>query len=265
MSDKKILNALMLGDVCGQPGCRALFVGLRSLVKETHADIVVVNGENAANGFGLSIANMNQFFSLGVDVVTSGNHIWQQEELRPFLDSEPRLLRPANYPAGVVGHGMAIVSTKLGPVVVINVQGRVELPQIDDPFRISQEMIVKAQKQSKVILVDFHAEFTEEKEALGFFLDGKASVVVGTHTHVQTCDEKILPKKTAYITDMGFCGPRESVIGSDPQTAIEKQLSQMPLRSEIADHSPVIQGVLVKIDYESGSALSIERINKNIL
>lgn len=265
MAEKRLFRALMLGDVCGQPGCRALFVGLQSLVKEVRADFVVVNGENAADGFGLSAPQMNQFFSLGVDVITSGNHIWQQEDILPYLDSESRLLRPANYPAGVKGHGIGVFTSKLGPVVVINLQGRQELPAIDDPFRIGHELAVKARRQSPIILVDFHAEVTDEKEALGFYLDGKVSAVVGTHTHVQTDDAKILPGGTAYLTDLGFCGPQDSVIGSDPKGAVEKQLSQMPLRNAIADHSPVIQGVVIDIDMDSGKALSIQRIQKTYL
>jgi metallophosphoesterase (TIGR00282 family) len=265
MADKKPLNALMLGDVCGQPGLRALFVGLKDLVKETKADIVVVNGENAADGFGLSVSQMEQLFSLGVDVITSGNHIWQQDDLRPRLDSETRLLRPANYPSGAPGHGSVVVDTKLSPVCVLNLQGRVEMPEIDSPFAVGLDLVKRSRKQTPVVLVDFHAEATDEKEALASYLDGMVSVVVGTHTHVQTADEKILPKGTAYITDIGMCGPRDSVIGSDPQVAVQKQLSQMPLRNPIADHSPMINGVLVSIDVESGKALSITRIRKDML
>jgi metallophosphoesterase (TIGR00282 family) len=262
MADKHVIRALMLGDVCGQPGCRALFIGLQSLVKEMRADFVVVNGENAADGFGLSVTQMNQFFSLGVDVITSGNHIWQQEDILPYLDSENRLLRPANYPPGVKGHGMGVFSIRQGQIAVINLQGRQELPAIDDPFRVGLDLVTKAKKQASVVLVDFHAEATDEKEALGFYLAGKASAVVGTHTHVQTDDAKILSGGTAYVTDLGFCGPQDSVIGSDPKIAVDKQLSQMPLKNAIADHSPVIQGVCLSIDGESGKTLSIERIQK---
>jgi len=265
MSDKKVLHALMLGDVCGQPGCRALFMGLQSLAKDVHADIIVVNGENAADGFGLSVPQMNQFFGLGVDVITSGNHIWQQEDILPYLDSESRLLRPANYPQGVKGHGYGVFATKLGPVAVINLQGRQEMPVTDDPFRVGAELAMKMRKQTPMILVDFHAEITDEKEALAFYLDGKVSALVGTHTHVQTDDAKILPGGTAYLTDLGLCGPKDSVIGSDPKLAVQKQLSQMPLKNPVSENNPGIQGVCLTIDAETGKALSIDRIQKTYL
>ncbi|AEV29938.1 metallophosphoesterase, MG_246/BB_0505 family [Sphaerochaeta pleomorpha str. Grapes] len=262
MSDSKTLAVLLLGDVCGQPGCRALFMGLGSLVKDFRADLVVVNGENAANGFGLSSRLMDQFFALGVHVITSGNHIWQQDDLLPYLDSEQRLLRPANYPPQAPGHGSTIVDCKGYKVGVLNLQGRQQLVSIDCPFRVGLDQVQKLRKQTPMILVDFHAENTEEKEALGLYLDGKVSAFVGTHTHVQTADEKILPLKTAYITDLGLCGPSESVIGSDPVGSIAKQISQMPLRSEIADHPPVLQGVFVTIEVDTGNAVSVERFTR---
>ncbi len=251
MAEKRSLNALMLGDVCGQPGLRALFVSLGILKRDLKADIVVVNGENAADGFGLSVPQMNQLFTLGADVITSGNHIWQQEDLRPFLDSEKRLLRPANYPDGVAGHGMCVVSTSLCPVAVINLQGRIEMPVTDDPFRVGLKLAELARRQTPVVLVDFHAEATDEKEALGFYLDGKVSAVVGTHTHVGT----------AYQTDIGFTGPKESVIGSVSEISIQKQLSQMPLRTPIKDGDGEINGVLICVDPASGKAISIKRIH----
>lgn len=260
MADRTVLNALMLGDVCGQPGLRALFLSLGALKKETKADVVVVNGENAADGFGLTIAQMNQLFQLGADVITSGNHIWQQEELRPALDSEPRLLRPGNYPEGAPGHGLYVGQGPKGPFAVINLQGRLEMPDTDDPFRVGARLAAQARRETPVILVDFHAEQTEEKEALGFHLDGKVSAVVGTHTHVPTLDAKILPQGTAYQTDLGFTGPKGSVIGSDPEISIRKQLTQMPLRNPVKDADAEINGVLIAIDTQTGKALSIERV-----
>ncbi len=212
MSDAKTMVVLLLGDVCGQPGSRALFLGLHTLVKDYRADMVIVNGENAAGGFGLNAELMNQFFSLGVNVITSGNHIWQQDDLRPLLESEKRLLRPANYPPAAPGHGSVVVEIKGHKVGVLNLQGRQSLPSIDCPFRVGSDQVAKLRKQTPLILVDFHAENPEEKEALALYFDGKVSAVVGTHTHVQTADEKILPHKTAYITDLGLCGPSESVI-----------------------------------------------------
>ncbi len=188
---------MLLGDVSGQPGSRALFLGLNTIVKETRADVVIANGENAANGFGLSVSLMNQFFNLGIHAITSGNHIWQQDELRPFLDSEKRLLRPANYPPQVPGHGSVVLQIREHKVAVLNLQGRQSMSPIDCPFRVGDEHVDRLSKQTKIIIVDFHAENTTEKEALGFYLDGKVSCVVGTHTHVQTADEKILPSGTA--------------------------------------------------------------------
>ena len=262
MADAKTCVALLLGDVCGQPGSRALFIGLHTLVKDYRADVVVVNGENAANGFGLSAALMDQFFSLGINVITSGNHIWQQDDLRGLLDSEKRLLRPANYPPQAPGHGSVVVDIKNYKVAVLNLQGRQSMPSLDCPFRVGVDQVQRLKKQTPIILVDFHAENSEEKEAIAFHLDGKVSAVVGTHTHVQTADEKILPGKTAYITDLGLCGPSASVIGSDPSVSIAKQLTQMPLRTEVANTAPVLQGVCITIDAASGQAISIERFSR---
>lgn len=258
----KPVNVLILGDVCGQPGLRALFVSLGTLKKETHADFTIINGENAADGFGLSVPQMNELFTLGADVITSGNHIWQQEDLRPVLDSEPRLLRPANYPSGVPGHGMTIRPVGQYKIAVINLQGRNQMPRTDDPFAVGKAIVQKARKETPMIIVDFHAEETAEKEALGFYLDGKVSVVAGTHTHVATLDAKILPGGTAYQTDIGFCGPKGSVIGSDPEVAIRKQLTQMPLRNPILDAPAEINGILASLDPQTGKALSVTRIRR---
>jgi metallophosphoesterase (TIGR00282 family) len=262
MADQKNVVALLFGDVVGQPGSRALFVGLRTIIQDRRADIVVVNGENAANGFGLNQTQALNFFSQGIDVITSGNHIWQQEDLRGMLDSEKRLLRPANYPPQVPGHGTVVIEKRGIKFAVMNLQGRQSLPNIDCPFRTGSEAVARLRKETAVILVDFHAESAEEKEALGFHLDGKVSAVVGTHTHVQTADEKILPKGTAYITDLGLCGPSNSVIGSNIELSINRQLTQMPIRSAVADTPPILQGVCVTIDGSTGKALSIERFTE---
>lgn len=262
MSDSKTMVALLIGDVCGRPGCRALFMGLPQLKKEFHADFVVVNGENAANGFGLSAEIMGQFFERGADVITSGNHIWQQDDILPYLDSEPRLLRPANYPPQAPGHGSVVVETGGRKVAVVNLQGRAMMPTLDCPFRVGLDLVEKLRKQTPIVLVDFHAESTEEKEALSFHLDGKASVLVGTHTHVQTADEKILPGGLGYITDLGMSGPRDSVIGSNPAISIQKQQSQMPLRNEILEAPGWLQGVCCTIDVGTGKTRSIVRFSQ---
>ena len=263
MATQRTLTALLLGDVCGQPGCRALFIGLPQLIKRYRADIIIVNGENADYGFGITDEIARQFFSLGVHVITSGNHIWQREEFIPTLDKDERVLRPANYPSAAPGHGHTIVDIKGTKIGVINVQGRLQMTAIDDPFRSANSIIEKIKKQCDAIIVDFHAEVPQEKEALSLYLDGKVSLFVGTHTHVQTLDERILPKGCGYITDLGMCGPYDSVIGSDPAIAIKRQLTQIPFRNEILDAPGTIQGVVAKIDLSTKACLSIERIREN--
>ena len=256
MSDKTF-TTLLLGDVYGDPGCRVLYLKLSTLIKKYRADFVVVNGENAFKGFGLIPSQVDMLFGLGVDVITSGNHIWQQEEILPYLDSQNNLLRPVNYGNLVQGHGYAV---KDG-VCVINLQGRVNMFPIEDPFKWATDILKKLDPKVKTIFVDFHAESPEEKEAMGFFLDGKVTAVVGTHIHVQTMDEKILPNGTAYITDLGMCGPKDSIIGSDPGLAIRRQLTQMPLKAQVHDNVAEIHGVCVKSDPDTGRAISIERID----
>ena len=250
----------MLGDVSGDPGKRALFVGLSSLVKITGADLVVVNGENAAQGFGIEPEDYYTFKKMGVDVITSGNHIWQKQEIFPLLDSQKDLLRPQNYVGGVPGHGVCTLEKGGVKYAVVNLQGRVDMPVTDDPFRIGRECAEKLFRQGYIVLVDFHAESSLEKESLAFHLDGFASAVVGTHTHVQTMDERILPKGEAYITDIGMTGVQDMVIGSDPAVSIKRQQTQVPVKSVVAEGNGVIKGVVIEIDTETRHALKIERI-----
>ena len=257
----KELTALFLGDVVGQPGCRALFIGLKELIKKHRADVIAVNGENAAEGFGITPEIANTFFSLGVNVITSGNHIWQKREILPLMETRNDILRPANYPAKVPGKGHTVLDIRGVPVGIINLQGREHLPSINCPFQTAKDVIRKMKNETRIILVDFHAESTEEKEALGLYLDGQVTLVAGTHTHIQTSDERILPGGTAYITDLGMTGPGNSVIGSESQLAIQRSLTQMPLKMEISDNLPVISGIVLKIDTETGKAMKIERIS----
>ena len=252
----KTFTTLLLGDIYGDPGCRVLFMKLQTLKKKYRADFVVVNGENAFKGFGIIPSQVDMLFGIGVDVITSGNHIWQQEDVYPYLDSQSSLLRPANYGNLVQGHGYVVKDN----VCVINLQGRMNMPATDDPFKCAQDILKKLDSKVKTIFVDFHAESPEEKEAMGFFLDGKVTAVVGTHIHVQTMDEKILPNGTAYITDLGMCGPKGSIIGSDPELAIKRQLTQMPMKAQVLDAAAEIHGVCIRSDAETGKALSIERI-----
>ncbi|WP_422478713.1 TIGR00282 family metallophosphoesterase [Pleomorphochaeta sp. DL1XJH-081] len=262
MSKQRTITALLLGDVIGQPGGRALFMGLPQLIKKLRADLVVINGENAADGFGLTEDLARQFFSLGVHVITTGNHIWQREEIRPFLDKDTRILRPANYPAQVPGHGYTVLEIGGLSVGVVNLQGRHQMVPIDCPFQTGAAVVEKLRRQTKLIFVDFHAESAMEKEALAAYLDGKVSVVVGTHTHVQTADERILDKGTGYITDLGLSGPIGGVIGSDPNIAIERQLTQIPLRNQILDAPSYLQGVVCSVDPDTGKTVSIKRISE---
>ena len=249
-------TTLLLGDVYGDPGCRVLSLKLQTLMKKYRSDFVIVNGENAFKGFGISPEQVDMLFGIGVDVITSGNHIWHQEEVLPYLDSKPCLLRPANYGNLVQGHGFVV---KDG-VCVMNLQGRVNMMPIEDPFKWAIDILKRLDGKTKTVFVDFHAESSEEKEAMGLFLDGKVTGVVGTHIHVQTLDEKILPQGPAYITDLGMCGPKGSVIGSDPEIALKRQLTQMPLKAQVLESVAQIRGVCIQSDPETGRALSIERI-----
>ncbi len=262
MQDSKSLRVLMLGDIIGHPGMRALFSSLKRLKKEVKSDFVVINGENAADGFGLLPDQVDKILSYGVDVITSGNHIWQKDELLPTLDSQDRLLRPANYPKGVPGHGDCVVEIRGVKLAVLNLQGRVRMSVNSEcPFKQGLKDINRLKSITKNIVVDFHAEDVTEKEALAEYFNGKVSAVVGTHTHIQTADERILDKGTAYITDIGMTGPENGIIGSDPAAAIKRSFNSVPYKTEILDEDAVIKGVLITIDKNSGKALNIERIS----
>lgn len=259
MGKVEYVTTLVVGDVIGQPGCRALFSLLPGAIKATGAQFVIVNGENAADGFGLTPEQVGQFFQAGANVITSGNHIWHREELFRTLDQEQRLLRPHNYPKNNPGHGYGVYEARGNKIGVINLQGRYRMKPIDCPFRGSREAIRAVKKETKLILIDFHAEDTEEKECLGLYLDGEVTAIFGTHTHVATADERILPKGTAYITDIGATGPAKSVIGFDPDISVERVLTQMPLRNEVAEAAAALNGVVITADADSGRASAIER------
>jgi len=257
------VKILALGDVVGQPGCRALFMGLQSLVKRTRADVVIVNGENAAAGLGLTPDLAAGFFKVGVDVITSGNHIWQRREIFPLLDSEERLLRPANYPNGVPGKGHCLISKKKCSIAVINLEGRQNLNTLRCPFQVGKDLVKRLRSKANIILIDFHAESPGEKEALALFLDGQVSALFGTHTHVQTADEKVLPGGTGFITDLGMTGPAESVIGMKREISIKRSLMQIPFKMEVEEGPPVIMGILLEIDADSGKTVAIRRIRQD--
>ncbi len=256
------LNILFLGDIIGQPGSRAVFFHHQRLKKKYSIDFTIANGENAADGFGITPELASQFLSSGIDVITSGNHIWQKREILDMLNNDPRVLRPANYPNSVPGKGHNVYQVRNFKICVINVQGRERMYSINDPFRGVMDIIRTIKNETKVIVVDFHAEEPGEKEALGLYLDGKVSLLVGTHTHVQTADERVLPGGTGYITDVGMTGPSDSVIGFNPVVAAQRNITQMPLKMEVADTPAILCGVAAEIDPETGRCLSINRIRE---
>jgi metallophosphoesterase (TIGR00282 family) len=261
----KPYRLLMLGDVIGRSGIRAVVTSLKRLQKEHRADFVIVNGENAADGFGITPDIADNLFNSGADVITTGNHIWQKKEVYPYLDRVDTILRPANYPGGNPGHGSCVVDAKGVKLGVINLQGRVRLAPIDCPFRRGKEVLRKLTAEADFVFVDLHAEATDEKEAIAQHLSPDVIAVVGTHTHVQTADERILRGRTAYITDVGACGPRNSVIGFDPRISVDRAKTQLPLRNEVSNNPATIHGVVVEVDPDEKRALSITRVQEDSL
>jgi 2',3'-cyclic-nucleotide 2'-phosphodiesterase len=256
------MRVLFIGDIFGKPGRRALFEKLQGVVQAQRIDFCVANVENAAGGFGLTPQIVDEFLASDIDVLTSGNHIWDKRAILPYLTQQPRLLRPHNYPSGTPGTGMFIGDSRCGVrIAVISLQGRVYMQPIDCPFAVGAAAVEQARRQTRVILVDFHAEATSEKQAFAWYMDGQVSAIAGTHTHVQTADERILPAGTAYITDLGMTGPYDSVIGSIPALALERFLKQMPARLEPATGNPRFCGAVVEIEEDSGLAISIARVN----
>lgn len=260
----KELRVLCIGDVFGEPGRRALGHFLPRLRAELEPDLVVVNVENAAAGFGVTPALARGFLEAGADVLTSGNHIWDRKEIVEYIVKENLLLRPANYPRGTPGVGSVVLKAGAHRVGVLNLQGRVFMPTIDCPFLRADEEVARLKGETPIVVVDMHGEATSEKQAMGWYLDGRVSAVVGTHSHVQTADERVLPRGTAYITDLGLTGPIDSVIGVEPELAIQRFLTAMPNRFEPARGRVWLQGVVVRIDPESGRATGIERIRREL-
>lgn len=256
------MNILFIGDIVGRPGREIVRKGLAALSTHHEADLVIANAENAAAGFGITKDIGDALLDWGIHVMTSGNHVWDKREAVEYIAGEPRLLRPANYPAGVPGRGSCLVQTGDGREVgVINVMGRVFMTAIDDPFAVVLREIDALRHRTRVIVVDFHAEATSEKIAMGWHLDGKATLVVGTHTHVQTADERILPNGTAYMTDAGMTGPHDSIIGMEREGAMARFLTAMPSKFEPATGNARLNGVLVGCDDRTGLARSITRLS----
>ena len=253
------MRILFIGDIVGQPGRRVVARRLKELVATHAVDLVLANAENAAGGFGITPTVGEELFQLGIAVLTSGNHVWDKKEAEGYLAKEGRLLRPANYPDDAPGHGATVLQADGRRVGVLNLQGRAFLPAIDCPFRVADREVATLRQVTDIIVVDVHAEATAEKLALGWYLDGRVSAVVGTHTHVQTADEQILPGGTAYITDVGMTGPHNSVIGIRPQDAIQRFLTQMPKKFTLAEGPVQLCGTLLDIADE-GRARGIQRL-----
>lgn len=254
------MKILFIGDIMGEPGRKAVARFMPRLVAQHRIDVVIGNGENAAGGFGITPDMVYELFDAGVSVITTGNHAWDKKEIVEFFPREPRLLRPANYPEGVPGRGSYLFESPGGERLgVLQVMGRAYMPALDCPFQVARREVGRLKRECQAIVVDMHAEATSEKMAMGHFLDGDVSAVVGTHTHVQTADDQILPKGTAYITDIGMTGPLHSVIGIKKELAIEKFLTGMPRRFEVASGPVVFCAVLIEVDVQIGKTISIQR------
>lgn len=258
------MRILFFGDVVGRPGRDIVLKRMSALRKAHGADLVIINGENAAGGAGITRQICQEFFGIGADVITLGNHAWDKREIATYIDEEPRLIRPLNFPPGTPGYGYYVVKRGGQPVAaVVQAHGRVFTPLLlEDPFRALEEVVERLRQITPVIIVDFHGEASSEKIAAGWYLDGRVSSVIGTHTHVQTADEIILPGGTAYLTDVGMCGPWKSVIGTDVSLVLERFLTQMPVRLEVATGPAVLSAVLIEVDPGSGRATAIERIQE---
>jgi metallophosphoesterase (TIGR00282 family) len=266
------VKLLFIGDIVGQPGRNAVKTLLPKLREQHTLDFVIANGENSAGGSGITPKTAGEIFDAGVDVITSGDHLWDQKEVMELLGGEKRFLRPLNYPAGTPGQGSATFDVRGSAfnvrclVGVLNVQGRTFMqPPLDNPFTLALEEVKRLRERTKIIFVDFHAEATSEKIAFGRFLDGQVSAVVGTHTHVQTADEQILPRGTAYLTDAGFTGPHDGCLGREIEPVIKKFLTGMPQRFEVAKNRVLLHGAVIEIDDASGKAIKIQRVSETMI
>ncbi len=259
------MKILFIGDIVGSPGREAIKRLVGPLKQEHSVDFVIANAENASGGSGITFKAAEELLACGVDVLTSGDHIWKKSEIFELINQETRILRPLNFPNGAPGRGAALFKSKKGiKVGVINVNGRVFMEPLECPFKAALKAVEELAKETKVIIVDIHAEATSEKVALGWYLDGKVSAIFGTHTHIQTADEKILPKGTAYISDVGMTGPYDSVIGRRIDDVLTRFLSSIPVKLEVAEENIQLHGALVEIDETTGKANSILRVQKKL-
>jgi metallophosphoesterase (TIGR00282 family) len=254
------MNILFIGDIFASPGRNIVADHLQDIKQTNQIDLAIANAENAAGGFGITPSIAEELFSLGLDVLTSGNHIWDKKEIFDYLPRQPKLLRPANYPGESPGQGVVVVPSRQGiPCAVINLQGRTYMPDTDCPFRKVDQILGALDPSVKVRFVDFHAEVTSEKMAMGWYLDGRVSAIVGTHTHLPTADTRILPGGTAYQTDVGMTGPYDSVIGVKKELILQRFLTALPVRMEPAKGSPELHSVILEVDPTTGHAISIRR------
>jgi metallophosphoesterase (TIGR00282 family) len=254
------MNILAIGDIVGKPGRQVVNKYLRDIRQQYKISIIIANAENAAGGFGLTLDTAKELLGADIDVLTSGNHIFAQKEIVPYLDADMPILRPLNYPPGVPGRGYLT----LGKTLIVNLMGRTFMNDLDCPFRAMDNLLETLDKKHKVIIVDFHAEATSEKMAMGHYLDGRVSAVLGTHTHVGTIDSQILKHGTAYVTDIGMTGPMDSIIGDDADSVIQRFLTQMPVHLSVGKGNPQLNAILVEVDEANGKAKSIKRIQQEM-
>lgn len=267
-----LVKLFFIGDIVGEPGRRAVKQLLPRLRQRHRVDVIIANGENSAGGSGITPKTAEEIFSAGVDIITSGDHLWDQKEVSALLENEKRFLRPLNYPPGTPGQGSVIFEVRAPhsalhtpiPIAVLNLQGRTFMPVLENPFLIAKAEVDRVRPQTKIIFVDFHAEATSEKISLARMLDGRVSAVVGTHTHVQTADEQIFPGGTAYLSDAGFTGPHESVLGREIEPVIKRFLTSQPQRFEVAKGRVLLQGLVVEVDELTGAALNVLRISERL-
>ena len=256
------MRILFIGDIVGSPGRKIVDERLADILSSQSIDLCIANGENSASGFGITPRLADGLFAAGIEVLSGGNHIWDRKEILEYFPHEPRLLRPANFPNGAPGSGLYSGTAKNGvPYAVLNLQGRTFMTPLEDPFKAAERELAKIPAGTKVIVVDMHAEATSEKQAMGWFLDGKVSAVLGTHTHVPTADNHVLPGGTAYITDVGMTGPHDSIIGMEKAPIIQRFLDGMPTRFSVAEGDIQMNTVLLDVDESTGRSRSIERLN----
>ena len=259
------MNIMMIGDICGRPGRYTAAHYIPILKKEYSLDLIIANGENSAGGVGITSKVLDELLNMGIDIVTTGNHIWDKKEVFDFIDNENSLIRPANYPPGTPGKGYQIVTIQDRKVAIINLSGRTFMPPIDCPFQSINHIISEIKDLCEIIIIDFHAEATSEKLALGWYLDGKVSCVAGTHTHIQTADERILPQGTAYISDLGMVGSWNSILGISKEPVITKFLTGLPVKFNVpTDDDTIFCAIIIQIDDHSGRVNNIIRIQKHL-